>query len=143
MKKSIPFLVFNLLFYTSILFSQSNDTNINRYNINGKKHGKWITYDYFEGDSLKHVCYYKNGLLNGKSITYYSNGKINCETNFINDNKEGKSKIYYNDGALSHLFLYKKDSLLLHIKFTNRGTIFQESNGEKVIQYTNGIPMEN
>lgn len=139
MRKSILILFFNILL-CNYLLSQSNDTLINKFNSKGKKQGKWVTYNEYEGDTLKNVCYYKNGLLTGKSFTYYPNGKLHSENSFKNNLKDGKSKFYYKDGTLSDIYLFQNDNFLLHLKFTNKGSIFQESNGDKVIQYENGIP---
>lgn len=54
-------------------------------------------------DSIKVVHFstrYRNGIKNGKSFSFFKNGKIESERSFINDSLEGESLFYYSSGLL-------------------------------------------
>lgn len=122
----------------SNLFAQSK---FNNFDIKGNKIGKWITYDFIEGDSLKFVDNYDNGKLNGNSFIYYPNGEIKQKIFFKNGLKQGKCTGYYKNGEIEYYVIYKKNKVLLFIKFLSNGEIFQESYNGKTIQYEKGKPI--
>lgn len=138
MKKIIISLFF--IFETLLMFSQSkNDTLCcNNTDSLGRKIGKWIEYNLFEGDSLKSLYYYEKDVLEGKAITYYPNGKVEAIYNYKNGKHHGKIKYFYKTGSLQDIFYYENGEFVLHLKFTPTGEIFQESNGDKMIQYKKG-----
>lgn len=127
---------------SSVSFGQKNDTLINKYNAKGKKHGKWITYEEFEGDSLKTVSIYSNGVLNGTLCSYFPNSQLMCEIQYKNGVHYGRAKYYYKNGAISDIYYYEKGEVKSHIKFMGSGEIFQETDNGKVIQYEKGIPIK-
>jgi antitoxin component YwqK of YwqJK toxin-antitoxin module len=129
------------LFFCNLLLAQKSDTVVNKYNVNGKKHGKWITYDEYEGDSLKNICTYNNGVINGTSYTYFPNNQLMCEIYFKNGIHFGKAKYYYKNGVISDIYFYEKGTVKTHIKFLGSGEIFQETDNGKVIQYDKGKPV--
>jgi hypothetical protein len=53
----------------------------------------------------------KNGKKNGVSRNFYEDGKIKIETNFIENSKEGESKLYYPEGGVCQLNVFKNDVL--------------------------------
>ncbi len=55
---------------------------------------------------------YKNGKLDGKKITYYPNGKVTEETNFVNGLKEGENNYYSPEGVLLKKLKYRNDQLV-------------------------------
>jgi antitoxin component YwqK of YwqJK toxin-antitoxin module len=44
---------------------------------------------------------YVKGKLNGKHLSYYTNGKVHYESNYVNDTLSGSDKIYSKEGVLS------------------------------------------
>ena len=59
--------------------------------IEGKGKYIWEDGDYYIGE-------FKDGLKNGKGTSYYSNGKIKYEGNFLNNKFEGKGKYIFENG---------------------------------------------
>ena len=134
--KSYFFLLLTIC--THNLIAQQADTVINRIDANGKKVGKWIEYNFYEGDSLKSIYHYTNGLLDGKAITYYPNKTIESITIFKNGEKQGKSRSFYETGVISDIFLFKNDETILHFEFDPQGRLFQETDEGKIIHYHKG-----
>jgi antitoxin component YwqK of YwqJK toxin-antitoxin module len=56
----------------------------------GHQNGEW-TY-YFETGGINRIQNFKNGKLSGKSVSYYTNSKLQSECNYkiINDRRKGK-----------------------------------------------------
>lgn len=133
-------LFISILFSASHYYGQTKHDSINNFDSEGKKYGKWITYDNFEGESIKSVEHYKNGVLEGEAISYWKNGIIMCRNTYINGLRQGKSKYYYKNGAIQDIYLFSNDSCLFHVMFTPSGKIFQEDEGDKFIQYFDGKP---
>jgi antitoxin component YwqK of YwqJK toxin-antitoxin module len=125
--------------FCNLIFAQDT-LCCNKYDSLQRKTGKWIEVQFFEGDSLKTTCYYKNGLPEGKSITLYPNGKIESELYFKKGKLDGKNKYFYKNGALQDIFINDNGETLLHIKFAPNGEIFQESDKKGLIQYKKGKP---
>ena len=55
---------------------------------------------------------YKDGKLHGKKITYYPNGKVTEETNFVNGLKEGENNYYSPESVLLKKLKYRNDKLV-------------------------------
>lgn len=51
----------------------------------------------------------KDNKKNGVTKNFYTNGKVQVETSFVNDSKEGDSKFYYEDGKLCQHVIYKNN----------------------------------
>lgn len=51
----------------------------------------------------------KDGKKNGVTKNFYANGKVQVETNFVNDSKEDDSKLYYEDGKICQHVIYKNN----------------------------------
>jgi antitoxin component YwqK of YwqJK toxin-antitoxin module len=136
MKKIFAFII---MLTVSNLIAQSNDT-INKFNSKKQKIGKWITYEEFEGDSLKRITFYKNGIIDGFIYTYFPNNKVHSIVSYKNGLQHGKSKYYYKDGVISDIFISEKGISIFHLKFDTTGKIFQESDSKKKIQYIDGKP---
>ncbi len=59
------------------------------YNKEGKQHGEWL--EYYSNKQLKSSVTYAYGIIDGKVITYWSNGKLKREDLFLSGNfHEGK-----------------------------------------------------
>jgi antitoxin component YwqK of YwqJK toxin-antitoxin module len=65
---------------------------------NGLKEGKWVSYD--STGTLKSEEYFVNDQWHNKRTTYYPNGQVEREINFINGIKNGVEKGYYQNGQL-------------------------------------------
>lgn len=79
--------------------------------MNGKDRvGEWV---YYHNNSKQVMTreVYENGLLNGRTITYYPNGNITEEIDYVNDVKEGINNYYSENGVLIKKLLYKDGTL--------------------------------
>lgn len=72
----------------------------------GKKEGIWKTYD--QVGNLISIDSFQSGLLNGKSITLYENGKLYIECNYSTDTLDGDYSMYYENGKLNFKKFYSK-----------------------------------
>jgi hypothetical protein len=54
---------------------------------NGMRDGRWITY--YQNNSIKDVINYKNNLMNGEYRNFNYNGKLETLGNFVNNKREG------------------------------------------------------
>ncbi|MDC8003389.1 hypothetical protein POV27_04965 [Aureisphaera galaxeae] len=72
--------------------------------------GEWVYY-HKKGSSVMTREFYKNGKLEGKKTTYYPNGQVTEELNFINGSKEGENLYYSPDGVLLKKLKYQNDKL--------------------------------
>jgi antitoxin component YwqK of YwqJK toxin-antitoxin module len=71
---------------------------------NGLKNGLSKSY---EGNHLVHEYSYKNGKLNGDSISYYYNGQIRVKVPLIDGKKEGEWIEYHENDQLKSKGIYK------------------------------------
>ena len=62
---------------------------------------------YHPNGNLAMDCETKSGMLNGKCVGYYENGKIQSETYWVNGKQEGTWKIYYPNGTLKQTSSWK------------------------------------
>jgi antitoxin component YwqK of YwqJK toxin-antitoxin module len=75
---------------------------------NGIKNGPFLSfYPYREGGKLYEKSYYKNGKLDGESITYERNGDIKFIRTFKNGLADGKFLGYHENGNLLYKIFYK------------------------------------
>lgn len=103
-------------------FSSKDDiANVKYFTIKGKlvsegkmkakdRIGEWLYYH----EKTKAVMTsenYENGMLHGKVVTYYPNGKITEESNYKKGIKEGENNYYSPDGVLLKKLFYKDDEL--------------------------------
>lgn len=88
--------------------------------------GEWL---YYHTDSKVVMTRenYSNGVINGKTTTYYPNGKITEETEFKNGIKEGENNYYSPDGVLLKKLFYKNDQL-------DGRVFYYDSNGDVKIE---------
>ncbi len=133
-----------------VFYSSDKCRFVSRY-INGMKEGKtkWFYDDRkvmeceFINDKLNgdHIVYYpylnriyktsiyKDNKLNGFKRTYYNNGDLDYECNYINGKKEGKSIRMYNNGKINDLCFYKNNELDGILKEYNYdGSLIREYN---------------
>lgn len=80
--------------------------------IDGKRNGKWDFY-VIEDKTFKKILnqqlIFNNGILENEFKYFYSNKKIACEGNYLNNKLEGIIKSYYNDGKLYGTRFYKNN----------------------------------
>ena len=60
--------------------------------------GKYINGKYIYNDGKYYIGQFKNNLMHGKGIDYYSNGNILYEGDFVNDKYEGYGKYIWENG---------------------------------------------
>ncbi|MDD3875604.1 MAG: toxin-antitoxin system YwqK family antitoxin [Bacteroidales bacterium] len=75
----------------------------------GKKNG--IEYGWFQNNRLQCQFEYKDGLLNGKAVTWYYNGNKESEEFYINNKLNGISTFWSETGILSIQKEYKNGIL--------------------------------
>lgn len=68
--------------------------------INNKKNGRWRFY-YFEGRQLVYECDYINDSLNGKVIYYDLYGRVKSITEYKDNLKNGKAISFFDNGQVS------------------------------------------
>lgn len=90
--------------------------------------GEWV---YFHKNSKAIMTRenYVNGELNGKTVTYYPDGKITEEIDYKNGKEEGENNYYSPDGVLIKKLFYKNGDL--HgpvVYFDAYGTVMIEGN---------------
>ena len=95
--------------------------------MNGKDRiGEWIYYQKNSKEIMTRENYL-NGELNGKTVTYYPNGKITEEIGYKNGIKEGENNYYSPDGILLKKLLHENGEL--------HGPIsYYDANGNVVIE---------
>jgi len=73
-------------------FEKGNFVDSDGYYSKGKQHGTW-TY-YYETGGIMKTQNFKNGHLSGKSVSYYSNNKIQSVSNYkvISEKRKGKKQ---------------------------------------------------
>ena len=72
--------------------------------------GEWIYYHEKSNEVMTREFYAK-GELDGAKITYYLNGEVTEELQFVNGKREGKNDYYAPDGVLIKKLKYKNDFL--------------------------------
>ncbi|MDR3259881.1 MAG: toxin-antitoxin system YwqK family antitoxin [Fusobacteriaceae bacterium] len=74
------------------------DIKDRNYYLNGKPHGKWITFH--PSGAMKSIENWENGKLNGKFVLYYENGTKIMETTYLNGEDNGKYILYHPNGKI-------------------------------------------
>lgn len=72
--------------------------------------GEWVYYHKTSSQIMSRENY-SNGLLEGRTTTYYPNGNKTEETEYKNGIKEGQNNYYSPEGILLKKLLYKNDEL--------------------------------
>lgn len=65
-----------------------------------------------DGKSVKQIGYYENGLATGKWKALYPSGKIQRETELVNDKRNGNRVHYREDGSIEKTEVYKDGKLI-------------------------------
>ncbi|MCL2168178.1 MAG: toxin-antitoxin system YwqK family antitoxin [Lentimicrobiaceae bacterium] len=76
--------------------------------INDLFDGQWENYD--ERGFLNGEGSFVNGT--GKRITYDEMGRLQCETNYVNNQKDGLETLYLPSGEIEKTILYKEDRII-------------------------------
>ncbi|MEZ4875758.1 MAG: toxin-antitoxin system YwqK family antitoxin [Flavobacteriaceae bacterium] len=78
--------------------------------INKEREGEWVSYHEKSNEAMSRE-FYRNGKLEGKQTTYYPNGKITEELQYVNGIKEGENLYYSPEGVLIKKLKYHNDQL--------------------------------
>jgi antitoxin component YwqK of YwqJK toxin-antitoxin module len=109
----------------------------------GKKQGRWITFDsekdttfievYESGELFEEYEYhnnikwrkteYKDGKEHGNEIVYFPNGEIECEGEMANGKLEGKYVCYNNNGSINQIAYYKNGVPNKYLEYHSNGKI--------------------
>jgi len=132
-------LIFLLSIIGFVRLIAQNDS-INKVNAQGEKTGKWIEGGLHDGDSLKSIGYYKNGLAIGEWRTYYNNGVLEAIYTFDEDGKQdGVMKTFYKRGDMEWVFVVEHGKVIYSAKYRGKGNLFSESyKGIQVMYDKNG-----
>ncbi|GAB0154884.1 hypothetical protein CHRYSEOSP005_01440 [Chryseobacterium sp. Alg-005] len=96
---------------TATFFSSSGKvTEVSNYKL-GKLHGESKLF-HDDGKSVKQIGHYDNGIAVGKWKTLYASGKIQRETEFVNDKWNGNRIHYREDGSIEKTEVYKDGKLI-------------------------------
>jgi antitoxin component YwqK of YwqJK toxin-antitoxin module len=76
--------------------------------VNDMFDGEWVNYD--ERGMLVGEGSFVNG--NGKRTSYDYIGRIQCETNFVNNKKDGLETFYLPSGEIEKTILFKEDRII-------------------------------
>lgn len=94
--------------------------------LDGKLHGEKRTYT---DGHLYSLTEYEHGKYSGKDLEYYSSiDQLRTEKNYADNQLEGPTKYYNNEGILYKEILYRKGKKVLEKTFDNKsGVLHQES----------------
>jgi antitoxin component YwqK of YwqJK toxin-antitoxin module len=82
--------------------------------LNNRKEGSWVYYS--KSNHLRKICFYKEGLLEGKYLLFDTKGNISLSLTFIHGSLNGDVNFYSHDGKLLAVYNYHND-ILNEIKF--------------------------
>ncbi|MDR1667650.1 MAG: hypothetical protein LBS03_08190 [Bacteroidales bacterium] len=99
-----------------------------------KRDSLWVFYSYHTRKKTIQQPY-ANGMRNGQSQSFYSNGSVNEEVNWINDKKEGPWRQFFESGGLKLTATYRNNQL--EGSFT---VYYPDGKEETVGQYRNNLP---
>ncbi|MEI8110725.1 MAG: hypothetical protein WCH59_07000 [Chitinophagia bacterium] len=99
----------------------------------GIREGERIYYAYYSIDKPKAIKNYKNDQLNGISIWYYDNGLIYYEQNYKNGKLDGYERFYHSNGQL------KQEGKFIQDKATGEFKLYSET-GELIKKSVNKRP---
>jgi len=97
-----------------------------------KRTGIWEYY-HSNSDAIMMRETYKDDILNGLKVTYFDNGNITDEVNYVNGSREGSYKLYSLKGIVLQDLNYVNDEL-------HGPATYYNGKGEKIVegQYKNG-----
>lgn len=100
-----------IIAYTKTFHENSNPLAEGKY-INHLKDSIWNYFSDVNGELISKETY-KNGKLNGESLTFYpESGKVTESIEFKNDLKDGDFRKYFPDGSIMTEGKYKNDQLV-------------------------------
>jgi antitoxin component YwqK of YwqJK toxin-antitoxin module len=91
----------------TFFFSNGNRKSTGEFMAGGKKTGLWTFY--FVDGKVSGTEEWKNGLQEGKDISYSQFGTVSVAANYINGKLQGEKKNYYGIGTLKSVANYKDD----------------------------------
>lgn len=81
---------------------------------NGLRDGRWITY--YQNNSIKDVIHYKNNLMNGEYRNFNYKGNLETVGNFVNNKREGTWSL--NGGRV--VSQYKNDKVISTVRISKK-----------------------
>ena len=81
----------------AVLYSRKSDCSMRGKYVGRKKQGTW---EYFKNDCLLMKEEYRDQVLNGKTVRFFSTGNPAEEKGWVNGKPEGEWKLYYDNGQL-------------------------------------------
>lgn len=91
-------------------YGQYSQTPMSETNFaNGKKNG--LFRQYYDNAKIQEDTYYKDDLKNGTSRWYNKGGKLIAEYNYVDGNFEGVQKTFYENDTVQNLSTYKNNQL--------------------------------
>ena len=96
------------------------------------------------GNNIEGILFYKDGHTEKTVYEYYPNNQLKIKVPQRNDKNEGRSLEYYSSGKLQSDRFYKDDIMILCSEYRQNGTLFSTYkatnglNGIKTVYYENG-----
>lgn len=111
-----------------VTFYSSKGKKISEGKMKGKLHtGEWIYYHKDKNAVMNRENYNEQGVLEGESIVYFTNGNIAEKRMFKNGNVDGKATWYSDQGVVTKIYHYKDGLLHGEAKFYDgSGKLVQE-----------------
>lgn len=117
--------------YVTFFDQKGNKVSEGPVNKNRENEGEWKYY-HKESAQLMSVETFKNGKLNGKSIVFYTDGKIASETNYVEGVKEGVFKKYSKEGVVLEEIPYKNNQFSGLVTYRDiKGNLLAQGHYEK------------
>lgn len=144
MKKKIAYFALLGLLVSSTAFAKLISTTdlVNKDSIfYEKNHSQPFTGEAIERGLTGKITtqtHYKNGLQNGPSKNYFSNGQLLISANYKDGKLNGPYKSYYENGKLQMEATYKDDKIVGLYK-----TYYESGKISEVTIYKNGAPTSN
>ncbi len=114
---------------------QGKLTGKGRFDEQGKRIGEWTWYD--DQGRISDKESYTNGVIEGKYISFYDNGKPKVTCNYKEGKLDGEYKMYNEKGALIEKKVFSKDQLNGEYRSYHR---IGESAKNYIVNYKNGSP---
>lgn len=77
--------------------------------LNNKRDGLWTAY--YEGGNKQSESTYQNGILHGRTASFYTNGQVRYIGYFLGGKKDGKWVLYTEEGEFDKSEMYKQGIL--------------------------------
>jgi cytochrome c biogenesis protein CcmG/thiol:disulfide interchange protein DsbE len=93
---------------------------------NGILHGEKISYFSSGNGKILSKYTYSNGVYDGPFVSYWSNGKVSSKGSYLNGDRHGRWKGYYDSGQMKYSILFDKDEHVEKIFYDPSGNTLED-----------------